>query len=238
MPDRDHTRRLGARDVAAPVDQLHHVAGLVGRSARLGCRPRGLPGHATMAEQHPGCPQACGDQFLEPHGRGGVPPGEFGHEGDASLVDTVAEQVGLRGVDGQGDRRVDRLAMVAGGQNGRDAVPLLGKAEQGIDVVPRGERPKAIHRDGTELHGRPLGPVRHLLANSPHLEAVGERSQGGQVPRLPVLAETDDPDAELHVASPNVTASAAKSSRSRRSPLSEMSFRHQPPSQRIARTPV
>ena len=60
---------------------------------------------------------------------------QFGHEGDAGFLHALAEHLHLRGVDWKRDRRVDRLAEVAGGQDRRAAIPLIGEVEDGVDVI-------------------------------------------------------------------------------------------------------
>ena len=168
-----------------------------------------------------------------------MPPRQFGHERDARILDAAVEQVGLAGVAGKRDRRVDGLAVVAGGQNRRGPEPLISQIEHGVDVVARREHAEAVHCGGAQFRGRPFRAVRHLLAHPPHLETVCEGAQGRQVTAFPLLAETDDAHAELHgtAASPGVASSAAISS-SRRSPLSAMSLRHHAPAQRISLTAV
>jgi len=195
-------------------------------------------GQPAVAEQQPRRSELGCDQFLEPHrGRRGA-AGEFGHEGDARILHALPQGRCLGSLHRQGHGRIDGLAVVAGGQDRRRAIPLLAQVEDGVDVRAGHEGPEAVHRRGPHLVGRPTSPVGHLLADSADLEPVGQGPQGRQVPVFPLLAEADDPDAELHARSPVSSGSAAASSPSRRSPLSAMSLRHQPPGQRISLTAV
>ena len=192
-----------------------------------------------MAEEHPRPTEAGGDQLLEADGRGGVAAWQFGHEGNARFLNPVAEEFGLRWIERERDRGVDRLAVVAGREDRRGSEPLVGEVENGVDIVAGGERSKAVDRRGAKFLRSPLRPVRNLLADATDLEPVGEHPEGRKVSALPLVAQTDNPDPEFHDA---VGSSAATSltnkSRSRLSPLSEMSLRHHAPAQRMALTAV
>jgi hypothetical protein len=51
---------------------------------------------------------------------------------------------------------------------------------------------------GAQLAGRLAGPMLHRIAKSGHFEAIGERSQRGQMPRFPHGPEAYHADADFH----------------------------------------
>jgi hypothetical protein len=79
-----------------------------------------------------------------------MPPGQLCHEGNSRLFDPLPQQASILGGEGERDRRIERLAVVAGGENWRGALPLVGEVENRVDVVPRRQRAEAVHGNGAE----------------------------------------------------------------------------------------
>jgi hypothetical protein len=238
VPHGHDARGLDASHVAAPVDEFHQVPRLAAAIAGGGRPMRREEGHPAVAEQHPWLANLRGDQFLEADGGRSVATRQFRHERDPRLLDASSHDLRLLGVEGQRDRRVDGLAMVAGREDGRGTEPLVGQVQDGVDVVSGGEGPKAVHGGGSQFRRGSLRPMGHLLADSSNLESIAEGAQRRQMPALPEIAQSHDTDAQLHGVVSADTASAARSSRSRCRPLSAISFRHHAPSQRMCFTAV
>ena len=93
---------------------------------------------------------------------------------------------------------VDGLAGVAGRQDRQGPIPLRGEDQHGVHVFALGQGAEAVDGRGAELGGRLLGPMRHLVADRPHLEPIGQHPQGRGVPLMPDLAQADNTDAKLH----------------------------------------
>src|SRR5690606_20590782 len=68
------------------------------------------------------------------------------------------------------------------------------------DVFTASQRPKTVHRRGTEIVGGLLRPRRHLVAYRANLETIGQCPKRRSVPYFPLLAQTYQTDAQLHVA--------------------------------------
>ena len=64
--------------------------------------------------------------------------------------------------------------MVTRGEDRRRAIPLIGEVEDRVDVLPRGERPEAIHWHGAEFRCCALGQMGHLFADATDLESIGQ----------------------------------------------------------------
>jgi hypothetical protein len=69
--------------------------------------------------------------------------------------------------------------VLAGRENRRGAVPLVGEVEDRVDIVAGGEGPKPVDCGGIDRTGRPGRQMSHLLTDTAHLEPVGERPEGG-----------------------------------------------------------
>ena len=151
-----------------------------------------------MAEEQSRRAQAGGDQFLQADRGRRVAAGKFGHEGDARLFDPLFDLLGFLEFQIEPRRAIDGLAGIAGGQDRQRAVPLRRENENGVDILPRGERAVAVHGIGVEFGGGLFGAMRDLIAHRTDLEAIGHRSQRRGMPRLPDVAQSDEADAEFH----------------------------------------
>ena len=86
-----------------------------------------------------------GNQFLQPQRGRRQSPRKLGHEGDAGLLDALAELPGLgRIVNVERRAAVDALAMIARREHRQRAIPFRGKDQDDIDVFAGRQRPKAI----------------------------------------------------------------------------------------------
>jgi hypothetical protein len=190
MAHAEDARRLAADDVAAPIDEFHQVARRAVLEPLIVTEFRGrLRWKAMMAEEQARGTESGGDQFLEAQRRRGEPAGEFGDEGHARLLDAIAQADGLGRIEVESGGAIDRLAGVAGGEDGERTVPLCGKHQHGVDVAARGKRAKAVDRGRIELFCDLLGAMSDLLADGADLEAVGEGAKRRPVAIFPRLAK-------------------------------------------------
>ena len=144
-----------------------------------------------MAEEQPRIAQPRGNQFLQPQSGRGITPREFGHEGDSRLFDPVFDPCRVVHAEIHAAGTIDRLARLARSQDRQGAIPLRGQNKNDVHVFASGEHAETVDRRGAELGRHLVGSMRHLIANGPQLEPIGEHPQGRSMAMMPEITQPD-----------------------------------------------
>jgi len=172
-----HRRGVDADHISAPVNQLHQMP----HRRRYATTPLTravltLYENPLMAEQQPRRPQSRGDQLFEAKRRGAMPPRELGHEGHARRLHAALHIAGFGGFDLQRRCAVNRLARLAGGENGEWTVPFRREDQHRVDILSGGQHAVAVDRGSAELARHLLRPLRNFSTNRAYFEPVGKGS--------------------------------------------------------------
>ena len=144
-----------------------------------------------MAKEQARIAQPSGDQLLQPQRGRGIAPGEFGHESHTRLFHPVFDADRVFYAEIHSARTIDRLASLTSRQDRQGAVPLVGQNKNGVHVFATGEYAETIDRRGAELIRHQVSAIRHLVANGPQFEPVGEHPQGRSMTLLPEITQPD-----------------------------------------------
>ena len=128
-------------------------------------------------------------------------PREFGHEGNSRLFDPVLDPGRVFHAQVHAAGAIDRLARLAGSQDGQGTIPLGGRDKDDVHVFAPGKHAEAIDRRGAELDRHLMRSMRHLIANRSQLEPIGEHPQGWSMAMMPEITQPNQTHAKFHKSS-------------------------------------